>query len=114
MKFKDILDSLLREYEQGGGQDIDSFLKEKGKEMGLTEDSMKKVEYAATFIDRLETSAESLREAKAKGQSLKGWMMDKLEQSLQVVESGEKKEQLVEVLSEKMNNIMNNQLSTIK
>jgi hypothetical protein len=114
MEFKDILDSLLSGYEQGGSQDIDSFLKEKGKELGLTEDNMKKVEDAAAFIDRLEADAESLQEAKAKGQSLKGWMMDKLEQSLQVIEPGEKKEKLVEALTEKMDTMISNQLSTIE
>lgn len=114
MEFKDILDSLLSGYEQGGGQDIDSFLKEKGKALGLSEGNMKKVEDAAAFIDRLKAGAESLQEAKTNGESLKGWMMDKLEQSLQVVESGEKKEQLVEALTEKMDTMMNNQLSTIE
>lgn len=114
MNFNEIVNHLLSGYEQGGSQDIDSFLKEKGRELGLTEDNMKKVEDAAAFIDRLEAGTESLQEAKAKGQSLKGWMMDKLEQSLQVVEPDEKKEKLVEALTEKMDKMMNNQLSTIE
>lgn len=114
MEFKDILDSLLSGYEQGGSQDVDSFLKEKGQELGLSEENMRKVEEASAFIDRLAAENESLQEAKKTGQNLKGWMMDKLEQSLQVVEPGEKKEQLVKALSEKMENIVNNQIKSME
>jgi plasmid stabilization system protein ParE len=114
MEFKDILDSLLSGYEQGGSQDVDSFLKEKGQELGLSEENLRKVEEASAFIDRLAAENESLQEAKKTGQNLKGWMMDKLEQSLQVVEPGEKKEQLVKALSEKMENIVNNQIKSME
>ena len=114
MEFNEILDALLTDYEQDKGQDIDIFLKEKGQELGLSEESMRKVEEASAFIDRLTAENESLQEAKKTGQNLKGWMMDKLEQSLQVVGPGEKKEQLVKALTEKTENIINNQFESME
>ena len=64
MEFNEILDSLLSGYEQGTGQDIGTFLKEKGQEFGLSDEGMKKVEDASALIDELTLNIDSLQKAK--------------------------------------------------
>ena len=114
MDFNEILNSLLTGYEQGIGQDIDAFLKEKGQELGLSEESMRKVEEASALIDKLALNIDSLQEAKEKGHSVKRWMMDKLEESLKPLEEGESKEKLVSILAEHVEKSMEVQLKRIE
>ena len=114
MEFKDILDSLLSGYEQGGSQDVDSFLKVKGQELGLSDESLKKVEQTSALVDKLALNIDSLQEAKEKGHSVKRWMMDKLEESLKPLEEGESKEKLVSILAEHVEKSMEVQLNKIE
>lgn len=113
MEFKDIIDSLLTGYEQGGFQNMEAYLKEKGQELNLSEESMKKVEQAAAVIDRMSKNMDSLQEAKAQGLSVKEWMADKLEEAFKPLEEGDAKQKLVEKFSEVMETAMSNSLKTL-
>ena len=114
MDFNEILNSLLTGYEHGMGQDIDAFLKEKGQELGLSDESLKKVEQTSALVDKLALNIDSLQEAKEKGHSVKRWMMDKLEESLKPLEEGESKEKLVSILAEHVEKSMEVQLNKIE
>ena len=114
MDFNEILNSLLTGYEQGIGQDIDAFLKEKGQELGLSEESMRKVEEASALIDKLALNIDSLHKAKEEGHSVKRWMMDMLEDSLKPLEEGESKEKLVNTLTDHLEKSIEVRLNNIK
>lgn len=114
MNYNEILESLLEGYEQGGQKDIDAYLKEKGQEFGLSQESMDKVEKSSTLINRMDDSLKSLHEAKSKGHSIKRWFMDRLEKVLTPVEDGEAKQQLIDKLSENANYVFENQLKAIE
>ena len=114
MDFNEILNTLLTGYEKGMEQDIDSFLKEKGQKLGLSDEGLKKVKDASALIDKLALNIDSLQEAKEKGHSVKRWMMDKLEESLKPLEEGESKEKLVGILAEHVEKSMEVQLKRIE
>lgn len=114
MEFDKILDSLLSSYEQGTGQDIDLFLKEKGRELGLSEESMQKVEEASVLIDKISLNIDSLQKAKEEGRSVKRWIMDSLEEALKPLEEGESKEKLVNILTENAEKSIEVQLKSIE
>ena len=114
MEFNEILDSLLTGYEQGKGQDIGTFLKEKGQELGLSDDGLKKVEDASALIDKLALNIDSLQKAKEEGHSVKRWMMDMLEDSLKPLEEGESKEKLVNTLTDHLEKSIEVRLNNIE
>lgn len=113
MDFNEILNSLLTGYEKDKGQDIDTYLKEKGQEFGLSDEGMKKVEDASALIDKLSFNIDSLQKAKEEGHSVKRWMMDKLEESLKPLEEGESKEKFVSILAEHVEKSMEVQMKKI-
>ena len=113
MDFNEILDSMLTDYEQGKHQDIDALLKEKGQELGLSPEGTAKVERATETIDRMAKNMESLQDAKSKGQSLKRWMTDSLEDALEPIEDVEAKEKLIDSLAEEANKVLEKQIQTI-
>ena len=114
MEFNEILDSLLSGYEQGTGQDIGTFLKEKGQELGLSDDGLKKVEDASALIDELTLNIDSLQKAKEEGHSVKQWMMDMLEESLKTLDEGESKVRLVNILTDHLEKGIEVQLNNIE
>ena len=114
MNYNEILESLLEGYEQSGQKDIDAYLKEKGQEFGLSQESMDKVEKSSTVINRMDESLKSLHEAKSEGHSIKRWFMDRLEKVLTPVEDGAAKQQLIDKLSENANNVFENQLKAME
>lgn len=114
MNFNEIIDSLLTGYEEGGSQNMEAYLKEKGQELGLSEENMKKVEQAAAVIDRMSKNMDSLQEAKAKGQRVKEWMADKLEEAFKPLEEGEAKQKLVEKLTESIETAMSNSIKSLE
>ena len=114
MEFNEILDSLLAGYEQDKRQDIGTFLKEKGQEFGLSDESMKKVEDASALIDKLALNIDSLQKAKEEGRSVKRWMMDMLEDSLKPLEEGESKEKLVNTLTDHLEKSIEVRLNNIE
>ena len=114
MNFNEIIDSLLTGYEEGGSQNMEAYLKEKGQELGLSEENMKKVEQAAAAIDRMSKNMDSLQEAKAKGLSVKDWMADKLEEAFKPLEEGEAKQKLVEKLTESIETAMSNSIKSLE
>lgn len=113
MDFNEILDSLLTDYERGKHQNVDALLKEKEQEFGLSSEGIEKVERASETIERMAQNMVSLQDAKSKGQSLKRWMTDSLEDALEPMENGEAKEKLIDTLAEEANKVLENQIQTI-
>ena len=104
--FEGILSSLLDSYEKGG-KDIQALLSEKCAELGLTEASMKLVKSASEYIDKFAEKAESLVYAMNEGISMKRWLAEDLENSMKEL-SDEEKVEIIEALSEKQNEMINN------
>ncbi|MBO5612677.1 MAG: hypothetical protein J5918_08790 [Prevotella sp.] len=103
MEINEIIESLLSGYEsKETGKSINDFLKDKGLELNLSEDGLKKLDDASSIIDKMSENAESLQNAKNNGRSLKWWLMNKIKQLLKDFEQNDKKKQLVEVIYDKI------------
>jgi len=90
--FEGILSSLLDSYEKSESKDIDSLLKEKSEEFGLTEESKSLVKKASEYIDKFAEKTASLESAREDGISMKRWLTEDLDNSMAVLSDDEKSE----------------------
>lgn len=80
--FESILQQLLEEYEKDQTRDINEFLAEKLKEMGVSEECMAEVEETSAVLDGFSEKYDSLMEAREAGVSRAKWFMNQIDNSL--------------------------------
>ena len=81
--FELIVQQLLEDYEEDTSRDIDQYLAEKLKEMGMEDDCVADVMEASEIIDDFDAKRRVLDEALENGQSRQKWMIQQLDKSLE-------------------------------
>lgn len=80
--FELILQQLLEDYEKDTSRDIDQYLAEKLKEMGMEDECVSDVIETSEIIDDFDAKRATLEEALENGQSRQKWMIQQLDKSL--------------------------------
>lgn len=88
--FEEILTSLLESYEDNPGQDVESLIEEKCKELNLTDEQVKTIKEANEYLDGFTAMGESLSEARAEGKSRKRWLLETVDAVVEDRNEGEK------------------------
>ena len=104
-RFEDILTSLLEGYEDNPGQDVESFIEEKCKELNLTEEQVKTIIEANEYLDAFASMKESLSEARAEGKTRKRWVLETVD-AVAENKSEEEKASLVSAVSDTLDKVM--------
>lgn len=73
--FEEILDSLLKAYENGGGKDMDTIIAEKTKEFELSEDGAKTLSETNTYLEAYNKLYLKLKES---GKPRSQWLPEEL------------------------------------
>lgn len=97
--FEQILNSLLKQYEENPEQDIDALIAEKCKELGLDEKAMQFVQETNSYIDAFTEKSAELNDMKAQRQSRKRWLLREMEQ-ITTDRSDEEKAQIAEAVEQ--------------
>lgn len=105
MTFEDILTSLLESYEDNPGQDVESFIEEKCKELNLTDEQVKTIKEANEYLDGFTAMEESLSEARAEGKSRKRWVLETVDAVAEDRNEGEKAS-LVSAISDTLDKVI--------
>lgn len=77
--FNELLTSLLESFDADDKKDVDSFLSEKTKELGLSKKSINCLNDTNKWIDAFDNNARDLDEAEKSGRSRKSWMKSKFD-----------------------------------
>lgn len=104
-RFEDILTSLLEGYEDNPGQDVESFIEEKCKELNLTEEQVKTIKEANEYLEGFASMKESLSEARAEGKTRKRWVLETVDAVVEDRNEGEKAS-LVSAISDTLDKVI--------
>ena len=73
--FEEILDSLLKAYEKGGGRDMDAIIADKIKELGLSKEGNKTLSETNSYLEAYEEMYQKLKES---GKPRTQWLQEEL------------------------------------